>query len=254
LSKALPRSRAQLENWINHYAEEASPLLKLRESPPPLRSDPSTEPAQVPSREELRERFRTSLEKIEESDAVFEQVSGQSFFYRHHPLEDPFESPYPPSWFSGLVNRLCCLVFDAGEPKFASLCRFAYDPATGDIVASPSGFIKTLRSLRTSLQHGLRTGNKRNEEILSHVRNWYLKSTHGRAPCPIHARRLTDCLLAEWEELVERLHRVTHRFSSAASAHVVLSQIERDAGGISRGEFLQLAEEMIERIYPTLDL
>ncbi len=244
-----PKSRAHLENWISEYSQSEDPITALRSGPPPLASDPLTQPNPIPGRQYLSDRFQKARKRLEEADLQLRSVCQLPLIFRHQPLNDPFESHDPSFWFLCLVSHLSCVVFDAGERGLLSVARRSYDQERDDISGDPGSELpEVLRNLRTSLQHGMDLDSARNRKILDSVAAWYQRFIGATSPRPEHARKLSAVLIEMWEDFVCNVCQVVENLPRARSAPSVLRQIEMEAGGISSGVFLHILDNVVNNM------
>ncbi len=248
-----PRSRPQLEYWLETLQEADDPLVQIRNAV--LHHDePAHEPPHVPSREHLFFRFNKARERLEEANLLFHQVCKIPLLFPHQPLRDPFVSNEPVDWFFVLVSHTSCLIFDAGETTLDCLAHYRFDLDRHDIVGEPaSTLLLDLRLLRTSLQHALSLDNKDNQQKLHNVEAWYRRQCGEPSPRSDHYRGLVAALIGDWESFVTGIHQVVSNVNKAPSSLVVLNALAAARRHLPLGDFLQLIRESVDRIDPTVD-
>ncbi len=209
-------------------------------------------------REELRDKFARSLERLDRCCQRYAELDLTSpLLAALYPLSDPLQAHEPLHWFPGVVSHLSCLLFDSAGPALVSLGKYRYAPDIEDLVCRDDWFLDThrhftdlLRDLRTTMQHGMRRVTPRNAKIRDQVSSWYRLVCGQAEPDLTYARTLTVHLMNAFERYIDDLEGVLRHLGTARSSAQVWAQVERDARSLDRGTFFQISHAATERIDP----
>jgi hypothetical protein len=258
LAQANPSSRSRLATWIGELAGAKEPLKYLRERPAP--ADEPCRPKDLPTREQLRKRLVGVNGSVRACHNRLQAARPSlHLFFDHHDLVDPFASADPASWFVMLVSHLSSLVLDAGGKILLALAGWTVDRSSGSLLAPDDEpqFPAVLRNLRTTMQHALDRGLKKDREKLAEVREWYRKICGTSDPGSEYARGLADILMRLWETFAGEASKVVEFLCdhpSAPETRPVWSRIDQLAGRLSEEELYDIARPIVESDCPSLSV
>jgi|GEM_PF-4104930 len=259
IAHARPQSRQQLDVWLEYYAV-ADPEERQRriDNVPPPSAQLTTRVDHYPpydlSRMALAMQLTVSFNELEDANRDFHAWMGEPLVERPANARDPFASSDPAFWFVSLVSTLYSTIFDHGNPAIEFMAQYEWNVTTSDLISvSNRQFFRSLHALRTTMQHGMRTGWASDADTQSLVESWYEQHCNKRTPTRSDWRLLCRVLLDEWSSVTQRLRTVCKNGSGSASAGAVYNQLMTHRKRLSGQAMLDIFRNVVRDVGSTLD-